>query len=574
MNNELNEINKKEYKNLTPFKGWVIENFPFIEADFDAITNYQLICKVTEYLNNVIYNQREVQDLSNELVDGYNNLLNYVNNYFDNLDVQEEINNKLDAMVVDGTFQTLVNNYAGPILTDLSADVNSALTTVNRLTSEIETPIQKLRKEYYNGYSAFEFPVTLNSYFNKLQLYRSNDKQNFKYNITKKDLPFATSVTKYVDNINGSNSNDGSTKALAYKTLTYAISQMSADTTFIICNKIYYRNELPDTGRVLNYTMNIIPEDGHCIFGIHDKLTWNQDATYSNVYSASRSGVIQVVDIRGNENGAYALLENKETLQECAATKNTYYFDGGSVYVNIGEAVTNEKVLCELGVSNPPWKIESNTTELKLYFENVDFLCGNVGNFSILGNASYSPELRLYNCKILFNTNTSTNGLSLRGAKGLFMNTTIDRCKKDGFNYHAASGVKSYGIEINCIGSNNGYNNNDTYNNGSTAHDGCQVIRINGNYFGNKGGNVADVHDDTISININCNAYDSIANSENGSDTDFVAQQSGATLYLYNCFSKGSRSKYNLYAVAEDAYVYYDNCLFDTSYGNGVIELE
>ena len=105
------EINNKDYRPLTPFKGWVLENFPFIEADFDSITNYKLICKITEYLNNVIYNQNEVQELATELVDGYNALLNYVNNYFDNLDVQEEINNKLDAMAENGTLTNLIKNY-------------------------------------------------------------------------------------------------------------------------------------------------------------------------------------------------------------------------------------------------------------------------------------------------------------------------------------------------------------------------------------------------------------------------------------------------------------------------------
>ena len=36
------------------FRRWVLQNFPFIEQDFDALTDYQLICKVVEYLNKVI----------------------------------------------------------------------------------------------------------------------------------------------------------------------------------------------------------------------------------------------------------------------------------------------------------------------------------------------------------------------------------------------------------------------------------------------------------------------------------------------------------------------------------------
>ena len=112
----MNKINDKDYKVLTPFKGWVLENFPFIEADFDAITNYELYCKIVEYLNNVIYNQNQVQDLGSELVAGYNDVVDYVNNYFDNLDVQEEVNNKLDQMVADGTLTNIIKNYIDPFI--------------------------------------------------------------------------------------------------------------------------------------------------------------------------------------------------------------------------------------------------------------------------------------------------------------------------------------------------------------------------------------------------------------------------------------------------------------------------
>ena len=130
------EINNKDYKPLTPFKGWVLENFPFIEADFDTITNYQLMCKITEYLNNVIYNQNEVQELATELVDGYNALLNYVNNYFENLDVQEEINNKLDEMAEDGTLTNLIRAYIDPLIEAQNLEISNFKTIVN---SEIIT---------------------------------------------------------------------------------------------------------------------------------------------------------------------------------------------------------------------------------------------------------------------------------------------------------------------------------------------------------------------------------------------------------------------------------------------------
>lgn len=91
-------------KIIPPFKMQILTNFPYIEADFDAITNYQLLCKVVEYLNKVIGNE-------NELTIAFNNLYNYVSNYFDNLDVQDEINNKLDEMAESGELADIIAGY-------------------------------------------------------------------------------------------------------------------------------------------------------------------------------------------------------------------------------------------------------------------------------------------------------------------------------------------------------------------------------------------------------------------------------------------------------------------------------
>lgn len=95
-------MNKLDYKYeiLTPFKLCVIENFPFIEADFDAITNYQLMCKLADYLNKISKNQNTMQT----------NMLE-INNWFNNLDVQDEINNKLDKMAESGELTELIAQY-------------------------------------------------------------------------------------------------------------------------------------------------------------------------------------------------------------------------------------------------------------------------------------------------------------------------------------------------------------------------------------------------------------------------------------------------------------------------------
>ena len=106
-----------------------LTNFPYIEQDFDALTDYELLCLVVKFLNDVIANQNEqndsitrmyesflelqtyVNNTKDTLEDAFNNLDNYVRNYFDNLDVQEEINNKLDEMLEDGVLEQIIEQF-------------------------------------------------------------------------------------------------------------------------------------------------------------------------------------------------------------------------------------------------------------------------------------------------------------------------------------------------------------------------------------------------------------------------------------------------------------------------------
>ena len=102
-------MDKNKLKYLTPFKCCIIQNFPFIEEDFDAITNYQLLCKVVEYLNNTITAVNADTAQVSKLTDAFNDLKDYIDNYFNKLDVQSEINKKLDLMATDGTLYKIIN---------------------------------------------------------------------------------------------------------------------------------------------------------------------------------------------------------------------------------------------------------------------------------------------------------------------------------------------------------------------------------------------------------------------------------------------------------------------------------
>lgn len=106
--------NYTDMKNLTPFKLCVLQNFPFIEADFDAVTNYQLLCKVVEYLNKVIDNNNKQNNNITQLEQNFIALYNYIKDYFDNLDLQNEINNKIDELITTGEFNSFLSGIYTP----------------------------------------------------------------------------------------------------------------------------------------------------------------------------------------------------------------------------------------------------------------------------------------------------------------------------------------------------------------------------------------------------------------------------------------------------------------------------
>nr|DAN08037.1 MAG TPA: endopolygalacturonase [Caudoviricetes sp.] len=106
--------NYTDMKNLTPFKLCVLQNFPFIEADFDTVTNYQLLCKVVEYLNKVIDNNNKQNNNITQLEQNFITLYNYVKDYFDNLDLQNEINNKIDELITTGEFNSFLSGIYTP----------------------------------------------------------------------------------------------------------------------------------------------------------------------------------------------------------------------------------------------------------------------------------------------------------------------------------------------------------------------------------------------------------------------------------------------------------------------------
>ena len=91
---------------LTPFRFWCQKVLPLVYDD--SLSYYELLCKVVDYLNKTMEDVSNMSEDIDKLYTAFNELQSYVNNYFESLDVQEEINNKLDEMVNDGTLQGII----------------------------------------------------------------------------------------------------------------------------------------------------------------------------------------------------------------------------------------------------------------------------------------------------------------------------------------------------------------------------------------------------------------------------------------------------------------------------------
>lgn len=95
----------EDYTNQKPFRFWCQKVLPLVYDD--SISYYELLNKVVHYLNNVIKDVSAMGGNINDLLDAYIKLQDYVNSYFDNLDIQTEVNNIIDRMIKDGTFSAL-----------------------------------------------------------------------------------------------------------------------------------------------------------------------------------------------------------------------------------------------------------------------------------------------------------------------------------------------------------------------------------------------------------------------------------------------------------------------------------
>lgn len=145
---------KLPYNPTGSFKFWAQKVIPLVYDD--SLSYYEVLCKLVNYLNDVIQNVDNLNDSidsTNEsfetletyvnttkdaLINAYDELQGYVNTYFDNLDVQQEIDEKLDNMADSGELSDLISPFIPDLvsawLTSHVNPVGSAVVVDNTLS--------------------------------------------------------------------------------------------------------------------------------------------------------------------------------------------------------------------------------------------------------------------------------------------------------------------------------------------------------------------------------------------------------------------------------------------------------
>ena len=111
---------------MPPFKSWLASNIPAVYDN--TMSYYEELCALIAYL------EKQVTPAVNANTTGLAALKKYVEDYFKDLDIQTEIDNKLDEMAESGQLQEIISEYLQANVAwtfDSVADMKAATNLIN-----------------------------------------------------------------------------------------------------------------------------------------------------------------------------------------------------------------------------------------------------------------------------------------------------------------------------------------------------------------------------------------------------------------------------------------------------------
>ena len=336
MNENLNEI-----QTLKPFTKILMTIGELPTSYLMSMSYYEQIVWLCNYIGkNVIPALNNNAEATRELQLKYIELKNYVETYFDNLDIQEEINNKLDEMAESGELTDIIAQYlqlAGVLAYNTTQEMKEAENLVNgsicRTLGDFSYndnggAYYKVRTitndDVVDGYNIVALDVS-----DTLIAERINDSLNY-----------TDHFRYYVDGVNGNDGNDGLTTQTAFRTLNRFFEEgnngKSDIRCYIISNGVYSIDKPTIENLVIHINGNT--DDVTITSNLDEYVFYNCHINYQNIklthtgenipYIESGSFVCNncVIDMPIRFYDAMVTVEN--------TTINEIRFDSSQVYLN------------------------------------------------------------------------------------------------------------------------------------------------------------------------------------------------------------------------------------------------
>lgn len=125
------------------FRNWILENFPFIENDFDALTDYELFCKAMGYIKNY---QKEFDRIEKEIKD--------FEEYISTIDIEKTINEILSEELpeLESYILTQVDYKINNLRNEINNNISLLTDSINNSLSIIDNEINSIKNGNINVY--------------------------------------------------------------------------------------------------------------------------------------------------------------------------------------------------------------------------------------------------------------------------------------------------------------------------------------------------------------------------------------------------------------------------------------
>lgn len=380
-----------------------------------------------------------------------------------------------------------------------------------------------------------------------------------------------TNPPLFVDGTKANNNGDASSEANAKRDINAAITTGNATNAPY---RIYvkggdYRTATSITGGSgVNPTQPcaLIAYDGKVNHAARDLVTWADDGTGNNTYTATTNGVQRAFDMGILDSyGDYTELTLAADLATCRATPGTYFKNVSVIHVHRANNGVVSDSTVRLYKSTPVGDI--TTGDKDLYFGgDWDFEGGQNGAIYISAKTTARNIVFDGNCTFKYAgyIGSLQDGLRIERVNGFVFkrNCTTSKAAKDGDNEHGISSPPSnmYSLTLNCRAYDNGYFGSTSVN-GWTRHNDCISIDVGGRYEDSGTGPV--VHDVDAAKSYMLGTT-SIASARSGAIPTCFQNSDSTIRWMERCTGTGTRS---LYAQTGST-ILHRNCTFSGTLDN------